>query len=142
MRNGSARERLSSQDGFTLIELLITVVVVILALVGYVAANTAIQQKGDERFERSVAMQDANQVIEQMRSAAATGAFPDNVTDAFPEGTELPGFENLQGQEVSVDYADPAANPLDVTVTVRWLENGRRQTRADLRTLITQRTAS
>jgi len=68
------------EQGFTLIELLITAVVVILALGGYIAANSRMSQRSAEMFEKSIALQAANSVIEQMRLSAANGQFPENVT--------------------------------------------------------------
>lgn len=133
------RVDLKREDGFTLIELMITVLVVVLALVGYVGANIAIQQTGEGTFERSVAMQDANQVIERIRNTAASGQFPDDVTASFPNGDTVDGFDTLTNEQVTVSYADPDADPLDVTVNVSWLGNGRRPVSAALRTYVTQR---
>lgn len=134
----------SSQDsrGFTLIELLITVVVVILALVGYVQANTAIGQSGNVAFERSVALQDANRVAEQLRLATQTGNFPANVLAAFPQNGAVGGFTNLTNETITVNYADTSADPLDATILVSWQENGRRLETTALRIMLTQRDAA
>jgi hypothetical protein len=77
-----------------------------------------------------------------MRNTAATGVFPGNVTAVFPNGGIVNGFNTLTAETVTVTYANPASNPLDVTVTVSYWENGRRATNTALRTLITQRVAS
>lgn len=131
---------LSSKRGFTLIELMITMAVIVLALVGYIGANNAIQRSSEAAFERSIAMQDANQVLELMRDTASGGEFPANVVTAFPNGGMVDGFTNLDNQQVRVDYADTSADPLDVTVTVTWLQNGTRSVSVTIRTLMTQRT--
>lgn len=132
--------RSSTESGFTLIELLIAMVVAVLALVGYIGATTNIQQTGEEAFERSVAIQDANQVVEQIREAAGSGTFPGNVLGSFPNNGTVGGFNNLDSQQITVSYVDTSADPLDTFVVVSWNENGRRATSATLRTFITQRT--
>ena len=131
--------RRSKEQGFTLVEVMITMVVVLLVLVGFIGANMAIQRASEAAYERTVALQDANRVIEQMRNLAAAGNFPQNVTGIFPAAGQVAGFANLTGEQVVVNYADPAADPLDTTVTVTWQENGVRQVNTALRTRITQR---
>lgn len=128
-----------NEKGFTFIELMITMVVVVLVLLGFMAANANIQQASESAYQRTVALQDANRVIELMRDAAATGIFPANVTAVYPNGGAVAGFTNLPGQQVVVSYVNAGANPLDVTVTVSWLENGIRNVNTALRTYITQR---
>lgn len=128
------------QKGFTLIELMIAMVVAVLALVGYVGATTHIQQTSESAFERSVAIQDANRVIEQIRNAASTGNFPGNVLGSFPNNGAVAGFNSLTAQQVTVSYADTTADPLDTFVVVAWNENGRRPASVTLRSLVTQRT--
>lgn len=127
------------QKGFSLIEIMITVAVVSLALVGYIGANMSVQQSGEAGYERTVAIQDAHRVIEQMRNATAAGQFPANVTTAFPDNGFVGGFTTLTNEQVQVTYADAAADPLDVTVTVSYRANGRRNVNAAVRSIITQR---
>jgi prepilin-type N-terminal cleavage/methylation domain-containing protein len=133
------RVKESSKSGFTLIELIITVSILVVALTAYVWSTFTMQQTTEEAFEQLIATQDANQVIEQMRSTASTGLFPTNVVTAFPNNTAVPGFANLQTQQVTVNYANPAADPLDVTVSVAWTTTNQRQANTSLRTYITQR---
>ena len=126
-----------NEKGFTLIELLITTVVVATVILGFLGSATAMQSANKAAYERSVALQDANQVIEDMRRTAASGTFPGNVTAVYT-GT-VDGYSNIPGEAVTVAYADAAADPLDVTVTVSYNENSLRATSASVRTYITQR---
>ena len=130
---------LREQKGFTMIELMISLLVLTLAIVGYIGANIYVQRTTEEAFERSVATQDANRVIELMRNTAQTGTFPNNVVAAYPNNGLVTGFANLTNEQVRVTYVSITANPLDATVTVTWTSHTGRQENTALRTLITQR---
>ncbi|OGW76582.1 MAG: hypothetical protein A3J52_02795 [Omnitrophica bacterium RIFCSPHIGHO2_02_FULL_49_9] len=132
-------KRWSSRDGFSLIEAVIAIAVVAFSIFAILAANTRLQQRAQAVFERSIALQDANQALEQMRNTADSGTFPNNVVSAFPNNSAVPGFANIASEQVTVSYANVTSDPLDVTVTVGWLENGVRQVSATLRTLMTKR---
>ena len=131
--------QVENQKGFTLIEIMIAMCVSVIAILGFITAVTSIRQSSEGAYERTIALQDANRVIEQMRDAATSGTFPDNVTAAYPNNAAVSGFTNLTSQQVSVSYANSTADPLDVTVTVTWLEHGRRSMTKAIRTFITQR---
>lgn len=131
--------KLGEQEGFTLIEILFAAGVVLLLVVGFLGAMTSMRYANEAAYQRTMALQDANQVIEQMRNTAATGTFPSNVTSAYPSGGTVSGFTSLTNETVTVSYASATANPLDVTVTVSYSENGRRTVTASLRTYMTQR---
>lgn len=131
---------LKSQNGFTLIEVMITMVVMAAALLAILTANAMVSQTSEGAYQRLVAIQDANQVIERMRNTAATGTFPGNVTAVYPNGGTVAGFTSLTNETVTVAYASTVTNPLDVTVTVSYLENGRRAANTAMRSIITQRT--
>lgn len=125
--------------GFTLLEVMIAVAVIGLGLLGVMLTNVNVQKMSDRGYERLVATQDAHRVLELLRNSSATGNFPSNVTQAFPHGALVAGFNNLSGEQVVVTYANPSADPLDIAVTTSWLESGRRNSSIQLRTLMTQR---
>ena len=131
---------LKSQTGFTLIEVMITMAVMAAALLAVMTANAMVSQTSEGAYQRLVAVQDANQVIERMRNTAATGTFPGNVTAVYPNGGTVAGFTSLTNETVTVAYVSATANPLNVTVTVNYLENGRRAANTAMRSIITQRT--
>ena len=133
------RNPFKDQTGFTLIELMIALVIVTLVIAGYIGTNIAVQQNTEEMHERTLAIQDANRAIEQMRNASRVGDFPENVTTEFPQNTAVAGFTSLANEQVMVSYANPNANPLVVTVTVTWFSYTRRQDTETVETYITQR---
>ncbi len=135
----SETNMLRNEKGFTLVELMITAFVVVTIIVGFLGSATALQAANQAAFERSIALQDANQVIELLRNTAATGTFPGNVTAAYPNNSTVSGFTSLTNESVRVTYTSATANPLDVTVTVSYSENGTRNMSTSLRTFITQR---
>ena len=133
------QQRRKKNAGFTLIEILFTMAIGAFALLCYLGATLTITQHSEAAYEKSVAMQDALRVVEQMRNTSLTGTFPANVTTAYPNNTAVAGFTNLKNQAVNVSYVNTTADPLDVTVSVTWMERGVRSANAALRTLITKR---
>lgn len=128
------------ESGITLIEMAVTIGVIAFTIMAVLVANSRVHSMAEASFERSVALQDANQVLERMRNTAMSGSFPANVTNAFPNNGNVAGFNSLAGERIAVTYVNPAADPLDVTVTISWQENGVRPVNTALRTLMTRRT--
>ncbi len=132
---------LGKQAGFTIIELMIALFVLTVMIATYVGANYAAQRTTEEMNERTIAIQDANRIIEQMRDASNTEDwdFPEDTVAAYPDGNTVAGIENLPNETITVSYASPTSNPLDVTITVAWTSYmGREHTEA-VETYITQR---
>jgi prepilin-type N-terminal cleavage/methylation domain-containing protein len=132
-------KKIKKQSGFTLIELLISLGVVVLVVVGFIHVNLSVHRNMVASYEESVAYRDAHQVVEQMRDTARVGQFPDNVVAAFPNNGVVAGFNNISNETIVVTYANTAADPLNVTVSVTWLANGVRTVFKVLETWITQR---
>jgi len=135
----SMKKPLGAQAGFTFVELMIALVVITLVIAGYVGANMKAQQNTEAMHERTLAIQDANRAIEQMRNSSRTGTFPANVVADYPNGGTPEGFSSLADEVVTVSYESPAANPLDVTITVTWTSYVGREESETVRTYITQR---
>lgn len=127
--------------GFTLIELMIALLIASLTLGGYIAANILVQQNNEEMNERTIALQDANRAIEQIRAAArpTTPVFPENVTGAYPDNSTVQGSGNLADEIIRINYEDLTANPLLLTATVTWTSSTRHTRTATVQTYITQR---
>ena len=118
---------------------MIAMVILTVGMLGILLTNTTSRHMTAVMNERILALQDAHRVIELLRSTSATGTFPANVTAVYPDGAPVVGFNSLADEAVAVAYADPAADPLHVTVTVTWAQLGVRPATAQLQTLITQR---
>ena len=126
--------------GFTMLELMIAVMAMGLTLLTVILGNTYLQQVNEKSYERMIAAQDAQRLIELVRNVSMTGNFPQNVVGAYPQGAAVPGFNNLPSEQISVSYVNPTVDPLDMTVTTNWRERGRRNASFQLRTFMTQRT--
>ena len=136
----SMKGPLKNQTGFTLIELMISLLVLSLIIAGYVGTNIKVQQNAEEMHERTVAIQDANRVIEQMRNTANITPFPKSVTDAYPPTAPVPGINNLAGEVITVTYAGSTTdNPLVATITVTWTSYAGRTHTEAVQTYITRR---
>lgn len=131
---------LNDQRGFTFVELIVTTVVALIVILGFIGASSSVQAASTAIFERTIAVQDAHRVIEDMRQTAASGSFPSNVVAVYPHNGSVSGYSNLTNEAVTVIYASTTANPLDVTITVAYKENGTRDVSLQLRTYMTQRT--
>lgn len=128
------------QSGFTFIELMIALVVITLVIGGYVGANIMAQRNTEEMHERTVAIQDANRVIEQMRDVSKTGTFPANVVAAYPHNGQVAGISNLPDEVLTVTYTGAVTdNPLIATITVTWTSYPVRICTETVQTYITQR---
>lgn len=131
----------NSEKGFTLIEVLFSMGIIVIAVIGIIAADIMIQKNSESAHESAVALQDASRVVEQIRLSAfgASVRFPADVVTSFPNSGLVAGFANLTQETVRVTYTDPTANPLAVTVTVNWISNQNRNSTVALRSLVTQR---
>jgi len=154
-RDGNAKEEVGDAtkensrgggaEGFTLIELMIALFILSLVVAGYVAANLKAQQNSEEMNERTIAIQDANHGIEQMRNATRTGTFPTNITNLWGQNSHITGYNNLTNEVITVTYGTSisnqplTSNPLDVNVTVTWKSYTGRQDTEAVQTYITQR---
>lgn len=100
--------------------------------------------------DRAVAAQNCRTVLGWMRAVRDDDPdnFPDNITEAFPEGGEIPNLppfiENndpprwpLAQQSVTVEYEDPDANPLRVTVRIQWSDRVGRRARLSIASALT-----
>ncbi len=141
--------------GFTIIELMIALLVLTAMIAAFVGANGAAQRNAEEMNERTVAIQDANHVIEEMRNDAKNATtcppgntactFPSNVTSRY-NGT-VSGISNLADEAITVAHTVVATGTsnaitydlLKSTVTVSWTSYTGRPFTETVETYLTQR---
>jgi prepilin-type N-terminal cleavage/methylation domain-containing protein len=106
--------------GFTLIEVLIAATV--LAIAALVAFPTMLSfvALSDAARQKNVATHDLSTAMEDVMSAPFN-----QVTTTYVPGQPIPKFEKLHltNERIVVAYADPAADPLVVTLTATWKDS-------------------
>lgn len=129
--------------GFTLIEILFAMMIFSIAMVSLMGTYLRTAWLNESSRNLTQAMSDGRVILEGIRDTAQTGGLTGaaGVTGLFPAGANLGpanGLTSLINENVTVAYANPAADPLAVTVQVAWQERERNRT-ATLDTLVTRR---
>ncbi|MBI4549473.1 MAG: prepilin-type N-terminal cleavage/methylation domain-containing protein [Candidatus Omnitrophica bacterium] len=122
-----------NQRGFTFVELLVAIAIVIPVLMGMIGVNLYTFRVGETSRSVMTAMQDGHSVIESIRNVANNQGL-NAVAANFPSGQAVAGFANLTNEQIIVTYPNAAQDPLQITVTVTWLD----RQRAMSRSLVTQ----
>ncbi|OIO38905.1 MAG: hypothetical protein AUJ75_02095 [Candidatus Omnitrophica bacterium CG1_02_49_10] len=128
---------LHKNKGFTFTEVMIAVFVLLVALVSLLGAMYHFYLLSETLKERSIAIGDARKVLENIREASYS-SLP-SVTGADWAGWALNnGCDQLNAEEVSVVFADTSSDPLEVTVSVEWIQRSRPRS-IEITTLVTER---
>jgi prepilin-type N-terminal cleavage/methylation domain-containing protein len=134
-----SRTRRGHEQGFTLLEL--TLAVAVFAVVLGATAQVLVSHYAtlDLQQQRSTAVQLCRGVLSDMRAArdANPDDFPGAITEMWPNDVQVDGTGLLRNEQVTVNYADSTANPLNVRVTVSWSDLRGRPVRSSLATMLT-----
>jgi prepilin-type N-terminal cleavage/methylation domain-containing protein len=134
-----------SHSAFTLIELLMSTAILTVVFLALLSGYMGCLRINEMSRNTTIALEDARTVVEQMRSFSVS-SLDDILSVDWTAWAVANGLNALDSEQVVVTYtdgpdtgADPTDDdPLDITVTVNWQDNGRpRSTR--LGTLITVR---
>lgn len=121
-------------------EVLFALAILIPVCFSIIGINYYSARAADSARLTTTAIHDAHTVIERLRVESQDGLA--QVVATYPNGQPVPAgiaaMSAESGEQIIVNYADPGADPLDVTVTVTWTDAGRNM-RKDLVTQITQR---
>lgn len=104
------------KKGFTLLEIMVAIALFAIVLGATAETLISFYSTMDMQGLRAAAAQSCRGVLADMRVVrnANPNTFPQSITATWPEGQEFPG--SISGEVISVNYEDPAANPLVVTV--------------------------
>jgi prepilin-type N-terminal cleavage/methylation domain-containing protein len=131
--------RRKARQGYTLLEL--TLAMALFAVVLGATAQSLVTYHANIEMQnmRSAAAQNARGVLAAMREMRddPTQAFPAAILAQWPDGQAVPGAGTLPGEQIIVTYADPAANPLEVTVVSVFNDMQGRPVRVQLGTALT-----
>lgn len=125
------------KQGFTLTEVLVSMVVFATLMVVLISAFLGIAQMKESSRNLTQAMSDLRTVSEAMRDASAASLAAVTGTN-WTAWASANGLVSLDNEAVTVTYANPAADPLDVTARVDWQERLRARSAA-VNTLLTKR---
>ena len=125
------------KEGFTLIEVVVSTFVLavgILALLGTFLSGLILVESSRNG---SVAAADARAVFEEMRRLSG-GSLAQVTAQNWSAWSRNAGLTTLPNEQITVGFRNPAADPVEATVTVRWQERNRNQARA-FTSLVTRR---
>jgi len=134
--------RSKDNAGFTLLELMIGAAVLIIALVGLIAAFTGCFALNEGARNMTIAINDAQCVMEEIRdrNLIANITQEDWTSWAQTDPPDGGGCNTLVDEMVQVGYPlGTNADPLEILIIVSWREKGGRWRDAQLVTLLTER---
>jgi Tfp pilus assembly protein PilV len=135
--------KLSSHSGTTLIEILIATLVFVVALGALSQSLVAIMGAIDLSRDRGQATTDLRSMLERIRATPF-----DYLTTRFPNGTangpvlypytNITGTYALRQENITVIYADPLVDPLEINVALTWQDKRGRTRTASMATFRTR----
>jgi prepilin-type N-terminal cleavage/methylation domain-containing protein len=118
---------MKNNSGMTLIEILIATLVFSLALGALLGSISAVVDVIDLSRDRTQVTLDLRNMLEKMRATpfdALTTKFPNNLLNgpASNPYSAIVGNYSLRSESIAVTYPNPNADPLEMQVTVNWLD--------------------
>ena len=135
-----ARHTSKNNAGMTLVEVALAMAVFAIVLGAMAQVLISYHTAMDMQSRRTRASQACRAILSEMRTVrnANPNNFPGSVTERWPDGHEFESDE-LPGYTIGIDYADPNANPLAVTVSTEWQDLRGRTIVSAVDTLLTDR---
>ena len=113
--------------GVTLLEVLIAILIFCLAISALLISITGMADVIDIAKDKTVATNHLKNILEQVRANpfnSIIANFPAGLTDG-PAGKPYQGVVGgytLRNEHITVTYADPNADPLEIRATLTWLD--------------------
>lgn len=132
---------LKRNEGVTLMELTMAVALFSVVLGATAQSLISYYVALDTQNQRHTAIRNCTGIVSNMRDVrdANPESFPEALTSVWLDETEVAGVGTLPQEVVTVDYVDPNANPLEVTVTSEWVDLRGRPMTVSVTTLLTDR---
>ena len=125
--------------GFTLVELVVAMGIFTVVLGATAQALVSYYAALDFQNQRNTAIRNCAAVVSQMREVRDDNPddFPGALTVEWPDTTAIAGAGSLPQETLEVDYVDPAADPIEVTVRSRWVDLRGRSMTVSVTTMLT-----
>ena len=135
--------KLRTKKGMTLIEVLIAALIFSVALAALLQSIIAIVDIIDFSKDQSIAVSDLKNILERLRATPfdyITNDFPNGVVDGDVGDpyTDIVGPYELSDEHITVSYANPNADPLEIEATLSWLDKKGRSHNLSLSTFRTR----
>ena len=100
--------------GFSLLEMIIVIGLLTAVALGTMILLIPIARQSRINRETEIANSEVQKVLEKFQATPFH-----EIVDTYPEGTELT-VDGLAEGTITVNYADPAADPLAIQATLAW----------------------
>jgi len=102
------------QAGFSLIEVFVTVAILAAVTLSSILVAVPVSRQTRLSREMELANAEVRRVVERIESMPFS-----TITSSYPQYSEYT-IAGLKDGKIAVSYADPAADPLQVQVTLTW----------------------
>ena len=103
--------------GFTFIELLLAVFILSVGISAVLMLYTSSMLSAANAWDMTMATSNAEHMLEEMQ---ARGSLADIVNTDWPQWAADHGLNTLPAEALSIAFADPASDPLNIQITVSW----------------------
>jgi prepilin-type N-terminal cleavage/methylation domain-containing protein len=133
--------RLKDTQGVTLLELTIAMAVFTVVLGATAQALVSYYVALDTQNQRHTAVRNCTGIVSNMRDVRDSNPdnFPGAIVALWPNGAEVEGAGSLSQESITVDYVNPIANPLEITIRSQWVDLRGRPVSLSVSTLMTDR---
>ena len=127
--------------GMTLLEVMIGVIIFMVVLGATAQALISFYVAQHTQNQRLAVAENAKGILSEMRQVRDThpDAFPEAITERWPDDTWVAGAGTEINETIRVEYADPDANPLEITLVSTWNDLQGRTLTLTISTLMTDR---
>jgi type II secretory pathway pseudopilin PulG len=134
-------KRLQAKQGVTLLELTIAMAVFMVILGATAQSLVSYYVVLDTQNQRHTAVRNCAGIISYMRDIRDDNpnSFPDAILASWPDGGEVAGAGSLPQEVITVEYVNPNANPLEVTLRSQWADLRGRPVVLNVSTILTDR---
>lgn len=124
-----------SASGLTLVEVMVAATLIAVGLTALIAQMISAYRIGCVNNETNKAQAHLQAALEMVIAMPFA-----NVTATYPSGSSvaIAPADPMTNENITVAYADPAADPLQITVTINWTAFDGRQRTSSLTTLKTR----